>query len=243
MPDFYSILMISKLNSDYYYPKSYCEVKTMDTFMASCNSTLEKIQLSIYDSEIIHYGGNQYWFPKKFHQLSGCGPTAAANITAYLSQTFPDKFINLYPYMHILNKKDFIDHMIEVRKCVKPGIFGLTSVQKFSNNVLSFAQSKGVTLVPHILDKDNASFQDALSFISKALSLKLPVAILVLKHPIKEFKDYSWHWMTITHLYLASKENKYYISVSTYGECQEIDLDLLWNQRRPKDIISLVYFT
>jgi hypothetical protein len=215
----------------------------MDALVTPCNSPLEKIQLSIYDAEIMYYGGNQYWFPKKFHQLSGCGPTAAANITAYLSQTFPDRFSSLYPHKGSLNKKDFVEHMEEIRKCVKPGMFGLTSVHKFSDNVLSFAQGKGVSLVPYILDKDDATMEEATNFISKALCLKLPIAILVLKHPVKEFKDYAWHWMTITHLSLAPEDKKYYISVSTYGECREIDLDLLWNHRRPKDVIKLIYFT
>lgn len=204
---------------------------------------LEEIQFNIYDSEISYYGGNQYWFPKKFHQLSGCGPVAAANITAYLSQTFPDKYKNLYPYKGIINKKDFTLHMVEIRKYVKPGLFGLTSVHRFTDNVLAFSKKRGVFLIPHILDDNAASIQDAINFISKALSQKLPVAILVLKHPLKELKEYAWHWMTITGLKLNSKDNKYYISVSTYGTHREINLDMLWNQRRSKDIIALAYFT
>lgn len=215
----------------------------MKNLITNSNTHLEDIKLNVYDSEISYYGGNQYWFPKKFHQLSGCGPVAAANITAYLSKTFPNKFNDLYLYEGIINKKDFIEHMIEIRKYVKPGIFGLTSVHQFSDNVLSFSKKRGITLVPHILDDDNASIQDAINFISEALALKLPVAILVLKHQIKEFEEYTWHWMTITNLKLNPYDNIYYISVSTYGEHREINLDMLWNQRRPKDIIRLSYFT
>ena len=133
--------------------------------------------------------------------------------------------------------------MIEIRNYVKPGIFGLTSVRKFSDSVLAFASKRGISLVPHILDDNAATIQDAINFISNALSQKLPIAILVLKHPLVEFKEYTWHWMTITDLKLNSKDNIYYITVSTYGERREINLDLLWNQRRPKDIIRLAYFT
>lgn len=204
--------------------------------------TLEEINLSIHDSEIIHCGGDQRWFPSKFHQLSGCGPIAAATITAYLAQNFPDKFYKLYPHKGNINKNDFIKHMVEIRKYVKPGIFGLTSVDQFSKNVLSFSKTKGVTLVPHILD-EKVNMSEAINFISKALSQRLPVAILILKHPVKELSDYTWHWMTITGLWLDPKDEKHYISVSTYGERREIDLDLLWNNRRPKDIIRLAYFS
>lgn len=202
---------------------------------------MEEIKLSIYESEIVHYGGSQHWFPSKFHKLSGCGPIAAANITAYLSKNFPDKFHKLYPYKGSINKSDFIKHMIEIRKYVKPGIFGLTSVDQFVDNVLSFSKSKGLDLTPHILD-EKVTMNEAIDFISEGLTKKLPVAILILKHPVKELRDYTWHWMTITNLKINPKNNKHYIWVSTYGEHREIDLDLLWNNRRKKDIIRLVYF-
>ena len=215
----------------------------MEGFIPSNYNNLEEIQFDIYDSEISYHGGNQYWFPKKFHQLSGCGPVAAANITAYLSQTFPDKYKALYPFKGIVNKKDFTLHMVEIRKYVKPGIFGLTSVHQFSDNVLAFSKEKGVSLVPHILDDKTASIQEAITFIFEALSQRLPIAILVLKHPVKEFEEYTWHWMTILGLKLNSKDNIYYISVSTYGNRKEINLDMLWNQRSSKHIINLAYFT
>jgi hypothetical protein len=202
-----------------------------------------EIKLHVYDSETLYYGGNQYWFTKRFHKLSGCGPVAAANITAYLSQAFPDKYNTLYPYSSIFNKKDFEVHMAQIRKYVKPGFFGLTSVNQFSDNILAFSKERGVSLVPHILEDDTASIKDAIDFISEALGQRLPVAILVLKHKVKDFKEYAWHWMTITNLKLNSKDNTHYITVSTYGQRHEINLDILWNQRRSKDIIRLIYFT
>ena len=215
----------------------------MESFIPPNYTHLEEIKFDIYDSEILYYGGSQYWFPKKFNQLSGCGPVVAANITAYLSQAFPDKYSNLYPYKGIINKKDFIEHMVEIRKCVKPGIFGLTSVNQFSDNVLTFSKKRGVSLVPHILDNNAPSIEQAINFIFIALSQKLPIAILVLKHPIKEFEPYTWHWMTIIGLKLNTRDNICYISVSTYATRQEINFNMLWNQRRSKDIIRLAYFT
>lgn len=215
----------------------------MENFVQPSFADLKEIELPIYDTETSYYGGSQYWFPKKLHQLSGCGPIAAANITVYLSKSFPDKYKALYPYEGVPDKKNFINHMIEVRKYVVPGMRGLTSVHQFAENTLAFAAQKGVSLVPHIFDDDNASMTDAVHYISKALGQRLPVAILVLTHPVKELEDYAWHWMTITHLRLDPKDNIYYIAVSTYGERHEINLDLLWNHRGPGDIIKLAYFT
>ena len=214
----------------------------MEDFITHKDTPLEELKFHIQDSEISYYGGSQYWFPKKLNQLSGCGPVAAANITAYLAQAFPDKYSALYPYKGIVNKTDFIEHMVKIRKYVKPGIFGLTSVRQFSDNVLAFSTKQGLSLMPHILDDKAASLQDALNFISKGLSQGLPVAILILKHPVKEFEEYTWHWMTITDLKLNPMENVNYISVSTYGDHKEINLDLLWNKRQAKHIIGLAYF-
>ncbi|MBU3188155.1 hypothetical protein K9O30_00980 [Clostridium bowmanii] len=214
----------------------------MESIIIPNYNNLEEIQFNIYDSEISYYGGSQNWFPKKFHNLSGCGPVAAANITAYLSQNFTDRYNTLYPYKGIISKKDFTMHMVEIRKYVKPGLFGLTSVDKFSDSVLAFSSDRGVSLSSHILADSATSIQDAINFIAQALSQKLPVAILVLKHSLKEFKEYTWHWMTITGLKLNLKDNLPYIIVSSYGGRQEINLDLLWNKRRSKDIIRLAYF-
>lgn len=215
----------------------------MDNFLLPGYAHLEEIQLPIYDSEKSYYGGSQDWFPKKLHQLSGCGPVAAANITVYLAKTFPDKYKTLYPSQGNLNKREFVDHMVEVRKYVIPGIRGLTSVHQFVDNTLTFAEKKGVLLKPHILDDDKVSMAEAVQYISQALAQKLPIAILVLTHPVKELEDYVWHWMTITHLRLDSKTNTYYITASSYGERHEINFDLLWNHRGPDDLIKLAYFT
>lgn len=219
----------------------------MENFTNSNFSEFEEISLAIYDGDNKHYGGSQYWFPKITHRLSGCGPVVAANITAYLSQTSPQKYYPLYPYKGTLTKQNFVKHMAEIRKYVIPGLFGLTSVKQFSDNLLAFAHQRGITLTPYILDDDDnagdADIEEAVNFISQALSQRLPVAILVLKHSVKELKDYTWHWMTITGLKLNSSDNNYCISVSTYGERRIINLSLLWNHRRPQDIVRLVYFT
>lgn len=215
----------------------------MENFIVTGDNHFDEIKIPIYDSDKEYYGGNQYWFPKKLHQLSGCGPVASANITAYLAKAFPDKYKNLYSYDGAMNKADFIDHMVEVRKYVKPGFRGLTSVHQFCDNTLEFANTRNVLLTPHILEDDTVSMEKVIQYLSKGLSANLPIAILVLTHAVKELEDYSWHWMTVTDLKFDSKENIYYIIVSTYGERHQIDLNILWNHRSPSDRIKFAYFT
>lgn len=201
------------------------------------------IDLAISDNKTEYFGGNQYWYPKKTHQISGCGPTAAANLTAYLAIKFPDKLGTLYCNSSPLNKTDFVSHMVEIRKFVKPGFMGLTSVHQFCDNISDFAKSKNLVITPHIMTDEDASMETAVSFITKALSGGYPVAILVLTHQVKALRDYSWHWMTITDLYYDKYKEQHFITVSTYGEKHEIHLELLWNHRRKKDVIRLAYFT
>lgn len=204
---------------------------------------LEEVQLHIQDNETLSYGGSQYWFPKKLHQLSGCGPIAAANITAYLSQQFPEKYKRLYPYEGAINKTNFLEHMIEIRKFVVPGWRGLTSVKKFAESTMAFAEQKSITLIPHILEDDTINLNEAVGFIAEALEQRLPIAILVLTHPLKEMEDYAWHWMTITHLAFNVEDGNFYIIASSYGERHKINFNMLWNNRRRKDKIRLAYFT
>ncbi|MDP4177772.1 MAG: hypothetical protein Q8900_05445 [Bacillota bacterium] len=214
----------------------------METLIKTNLTSLKEIKFSIYDSKKEYYGGSQNWFPKKSNQLNGCGPVAAANITAYLSQKFSYKFSDLSDFKDISNKNYFIEHMIEIRKFVIPGLYGLTSVQQFADNTLSYANYRHTCLTPHILEDDTVSLNKAVEFLTLPLSQNLPIAILVLTHPAKELEDYVWHWMTITHLKLNPNDNNYYIVTSSYGGRHEINFNLLWNNRRAKDKIKFAYF-
>lgn len=203
---------------------------------------LNEILIGIKDDTFTYYGGNQHWYPSKSHQMSGCGPVAAANITAHLAINFPDKYQALYPYTSpTYTKKDFIAHMVEVRKFVKPGIFGLTSVKQFSENVLSFADSKGVTLKPHFVEEPSTT-EEAFDFVQNALKQNLPLALLILTHPSREFSEFTWHWMTIHHAYTNKLTNKRSILISSYGERHLLDFDLLWDKRRSRDVVKMIYF-
>lgn len=206
------------------------------------SNDLKEINIHIADKSSYYYGGNQYWYPSKSHQVSGCGPVAAANITAHLAINFPEQYSTLYPFpTHTFAKEDFISHMVNVRKHVKPGVFGLTSVKQFSENVLSFAKEQGVTLTPNFV-QEKCSADEALVFIISALQKNLPVAMLILTHPVRALSEYVWHWMTIHHYYINELTNMRTIVISSCGERHLIDFDLLWNKRRSMDVIKLIYF-
>ncbi|MDX9872616.1 MAG: hypothetical protein RBT41_09380 [Clostridia bacterium] len=198
--------------------------------------------LNIDDGGAVSFGGNQHWFPLETQSRSGCGPVVAAMITAYLALAFPNKYSALYPYHGRLNKEDFLAHMLEIRKYVIPGNRGLTSVRQFALQTTQFAYSREIHLMPRLLDDSAIGFDKAAAFISRALSQNLPVAVLILTHPSEELLEYTWHWMTVTGLKYDAASGSYTITVSTYGQRREINLELLWNHRTTDDIINLAYF-
>jgi hypothetical protein len=52
-----------------------CSIKHPESFIIKENNNREA------------FGGNQAWYPKYWARQSGCGPTSAANIMAYLAET------------------------------------------------------------------------------------------------------------------------------------------------------------
>ncbi|ACL76538.1 DUF4157 domain-containing protein [Ruminiclostridium cellulolyticum] len=78
--------------------------------------------LKIFDkgTNTTYYGGDQDWYDRYTQKFGGCGPTAAANILAYMAMTNPE-LKKLYKYnTNTINKKDFSDFMKEVYKYVTP---------------------------------------------------------------------------------------------------------------------------
>ncbi len=146
----------------------------------------------------------QSWYEKKWHRISGCGPTTAALITMYMASAFPKSCAPLYPYALPAIKSDFIVHMNEVREFVKPGGMGLTSTTFFAERTVAFAQSKGVKLQSYIVHT-NLNAQNAFGFLQEAVKEQYMPALLILKNPFKELSDFHWHWMAVTDLTMRNK--------------------------------------
>ena len=61
------------------------------------SSSIKNLRLfNIIDeiSQITYYGNDQEWYESKWKRLSGCGPTAVANIIYYFNQTNPDAILS-----------------------------------------------------------------------------------------------------------------------------------------------------
>ena len=183
----------------------------------------KQLELScILDADQMHFGGDQHWYKAKWHSLSGCGPTAAATILADLAEKAPSCRA-LYKYGFPLQKADFIKHMDEVREYVMPGVKGLTSKTFFACETRRFAESRGVTLKTHIINK-SFSLEEAYEKIKESIDLDFPLALLILRNPAPELEEFTWHWMVV----IGYKENMH-IVMTTWGKIFDIDFKKVWN--------------
>ncbi len=182
------------------------------------------------------FGGDQEWYTDVWQRRSGCGPTSAANLTAYLAHrdirfrplyhhgTF-DRTEDWHP-VHPISHTQFISHMEDVFTYVTPGPMGLNHISMFTDGIRRFATSRHVPL--HIeafevngLRKRTRNATDLTHFIKKGLSLDCPLAFLALSRG-RERRLQNWHWVTITSVDIQS--DRIIATASDEGDLKRFDL-------------------
>lgn len=198
--------------------------------------TIELDAVRILDGNTTYFGADQSWYPNRWHNVSGCGPTTAALITMYMAQVFSATCAPLYPYARPANKDDFTAHMGEVRSFLKPGCMGLKSTAQFASGTSAYAKSKGVNIVPFIVNR-SLDMCNAFGFIQKAVEERYMSALMILRNPFKALSDFHWHWMAVT----GCDTEKKSVFVSTRGAEFELPFELVWQQQKPYET-GIVYF-
>jgi len=177
----------------------------------------------------VFHGADQAWFPGRWQRISGCGPTAAAMVTAYLART-RDGCAPLYPEGE-MRQEAFAAHMSRVWQHVTPGHMGLHRPEKFSDGLAGYAARCGVTLHPHLFEVSGAGSSRpdwfaCAEFVRGALARDCPVAFLNLSNGAEASLE-SWHWVVITALDGGQA------AILDGGRARLIDL-ALWYQTTPK---------
>ncbi|WP_239615554.1 hypothetical protein [Cohnella mopanensis] len=215
--------------------------------------------VKVIDKGVTYYGGDQGWFSRETQRFGGCGPTAAANILAYMAMNDP-KLAKLYGYdLTNITKSDYQKFMEEVYEFVTPtetpfvsdrsdqgksslGLppsLGITSLSKFAGGVEDYAQSKGVNLKAH-WSNEEPTFDNAVSYIRSALAWNKPVALLNMfdgvdmqytdpKNNAIRSTTYEQHWVTITGMTEDKKTGEVTLEVSTWGSKGTINFNELWD--------------
>ncbi len=188
------------------------------------------------------FGGFQEWYENEWHRMAGCGPTCAANVLSYLAKTRPE-LTSLYAY-EAMSLTDFVKHMDDAYRFVTPGNMGLNKVEMFTEGIVQFAKSRGITLTPHVFDapgnmaRNRAPVHDLASFVKAGLEADCPIGFLNLtKGKVKNIQG--WHWITITRADID--DNTLFTCASDEGKEICFDLRLWYLSTRMRG--GLAYFT
>lgn len=174
-----------------------------------------------------YFGGDQEWYEKNWNREAGCGPTSAANITAYLAAVNESRK-DLYPY-DTMEKTNFAKHMEEMFQYVTPGVMGVNHVNKFTDGLDRYLKERKINLTPKIFEADKKprklrEVKDIIDFVKEGLEADCPLAFLNLSRG-QEKSIQGWHWITIT----AADITENGIRATASDEGKKIDFDLgLW---------------
>ncbi len=180
--------------------------------------------IKIKDGRQDTLGANQYWFNQKFAALSGCGPTTASEILAYLAKKYPNTMRGIHAEATgELERKTFVQFMQAVREFVKPGMMGLTDIDFYTRETLNYAQSRGIALSAKQIDTrlgDQAAFRH----VADTIDAGLPLALLILTNPHPDIREYTWHWMTV----IGYDRDDETIIVATHGRPHVLRFENVW---------------
>ena len=171
------------------------------------------------------FGCDQDWYGHAWQRQAGCGPCTAATLLFYLAHRHPS-LSSLYTASSG-SQDDFCHFMGEIWHYVTPGRMGVNEGRILSEGVLSFASKQLVNLKASLnkvagLHQPRIPLDEVITFIEQGLSHDSPVAFLNLSNGnLKNLE--SWHWVTITALYLAGNK-EIMAMISDSGEAKVINL-------------------
>lgn len=189
-----------------------------------------------------YFGGDQAWYAEEWHRRAGCGPTCAANLTAYLAATHPG--LKALYAGETMDQAAFAAHMEALYTFVTPGNMGLNRPEMYTQGVEAFAASRGIQIQSHLFEtagytcRERPAVRELATFVREGLSADCPVAFLNLsKGRVKNLQG--WHWIT---LIAAETEDDQLIAwASDEGKEIRFDLKLWYLSTRMRG--GLVYFT
>ncbi|MFV0414326.1 MAG: hypothetical protein ACK5L3_13865 [Oscillospiraceae bacterium] len=162
-------------------------------------AALRQPELFVFtDGASTYYGPDQEWYPEKWQQQAGCGPTVCSQLVWYLSKAAVGGQ-GLWPAAG-QTKEEFLPLMLEVWNYVTPGMQGTNTTGLFSGGAVNYAKARGVSLAPRVFEVGNIISQRSLpgmvDFLVGELADNVPVAFMNLSNG-KEDQLESWHWVNL----------------------------------------------
>ena len=187
-------------------------------------------------------GGAQEWYSSEWGRRAGCGPTCAANLSAYLALTRPE--LRALYHGKDMDRVEFLRHMEKIFPLFAPGPMGLNRVELFSEGMVAYAASRDILLIPHVFavsgnrNPDRPPVSALTAFVRAGLDADCPLGFLNLSRG-REKSLQDWHWISI--ISADFKPDQLTAHASDEGNLREFDLQLWYLSTRMSG--GLVYFT
>ncbi len=167
-------------------------------------------------------GGSQDWYNDKWHQMSGCGPTAASNLIWYLSRSRTE--LNGICTVGDGDRLNYMSLQHEMFGYVTPGRGGVNRVFIFTEGILRYCEAHKASLRAQHLEvprkpAKRPSADEVRDFVRQGIESDCPVAFLNLSNGTLKNLD-AWHWVTIVEFDPDTMQT----TISDQGLLLEIDL-------------------
>lgn len=197
----------------------------------------------------VYYGGDQEWYGRKtVGHYGGCGPTAVANILAYLAKSNPKNSLLYSGDINNISQEDFTNYMKEIYDYVTPigregkggkdpFTIGVPLPSMLESGAQIFGLTKGVNVKTASKGNTFNSLNSASKFIREGLDSDTPIAMLTWFNENLENIDFfepkgeitkqnfQTHWVTITGMSENKKTGQTTVLVSTWGGISFINLN------------------
>ena len=175
------------------------------------------------------YGCDQEWYTSEWQRLSGCGPTAASNITYYLSRTRPQAC-----GLDVSNDRSgCLALMEQVWRYVTPTEEGVDTTGKFRESLSAYFGAAGIPAIAEICDipenrAERPPLSAVLEFLVRAMDNDAPVAFLNLCNGAESNLE-AWHWVTVTALEIGDAHEPVRLEILDESRIKQIDLKLWYD--------------
>jgi hypothetical protein len=202
-------------------------------------SSLDAFRILDGDTRAISYGCNQEWFPTEWQRRAGCGSSVACNIFLYLNR------LRISGGREFIYKNTCTELMEEIWAYVTPTEHGIPTTEMFCEKVRSYGDAKDLELECfscNVSTDESArpTVAEMSAFLSKAISLDIPVAFLNLCNGEEQHLQ-RWHWVTIVSMEQPAPDSHLSARILDEGAVKTVDLSL-WRDTT-KEGGGFVYFT
>lgn len=167
-----------------------------------------------------NYGGKQKWLYEegkltKYQADRSCGLIAAVNTMIYM-----------YGKNKLMEKEDYINHVLSLHKYLKPRIYGLPTVSVMVKGLNKYAENINLNLAHFILENPSSKLR-TIEYIKEGLEKNSPIMMLTWNSNIKNLR---FHWVTITG-YFLTELGESYIVTSNWGRKEIFSLDKWFDEK------------